>query len=81
MLFELIAHAPDGDNFERSYRRLAFAVDRIYKNLFDSNPYHRIIDPLMMIVFEAPEAKEITLLENQREEADLEELSYQMLYQ
>ncbi|WP_010677857.1 nitrate reductase molybdenum cofactor assembly chaperone [Bacillus timonensis] len=81
MLFELLAHAPEGENFERLYRRLAFAVDRIHKNLSSSNPYQRIVDILMMFVFEAPEAEEITLLENQREEADLEELPYPMLYQ
>ncbi|WP_099361074.1 nitrate reductase molybdenum cofactor assembly chaperone [Fredinandcohnia onubensis] len=81
MLFELLVHAPEGKNFERLYRRLAFAVDRIHKNLSDSNPYHRIVDLLMMFVFEVPEAEEITLLENQREEADLEELPYPMLYQ
>ncbi|MEH7225144.1 nitrate reductase molybdenum cofactor assembly chaperone [Bacillus sp. JJ1566] len=81
MLFELLAHAPEGENFERLYRRLAFAVNRIHKNLFDSNPYHKIVNLLMMFVFEAPEAEEITLLENQREEADLEELPYPMLYQ
>ncbi|MEH7235054.1 molybdopterin dinucleotide binding domain-containing protein [Bacillus sp. JJ1562] len=80
MLFELLAHAPEGENFERLYRRLAFAVDRIHKNLIDSNPYNGILDLLMMFVFEAPEAEEITLLENQREEADLEELPYPMLY-
>jgi len=81
MLFELLAHAPEGENFERLYRRLAFAVARIHKNLMDSNPYKRIVDLLMMFVFEAPEAEEITLLENQREEADLEELPYPMFYQ
>ncbi|MDR4888007.1 nitrate reductase molybdenum cofactor assembly chaperone [Fredinandcohnia sp. QZ13] len=81
MLFELLAHAPEGENFERLYRRLAFAVDRIHKNLIDSNPYHRIMDLLMMFVFEAPEAEEITLLENQREKADLEDLPYPMFYQ
>ena len=51
MLFELLAHAPAGENFERLYRRLAFAVDRIHKNLFDSNPYRRIMDLLMMFFF------------------------------
>ncbi|WP_453991745.1 nitrate reductase molybdenum cofactor assembly chaperone [Bacillus nitroreducens] len=81
MLFELLAHAQEGENFERLYRRLAFAVARIHKNLMDSNPYKRIVDLLMMFVFEAPEAEEITLLENQREEADLEELPYPMFYQ
>ncbi|MFS0820495.1 nitrate reductase molybdenum cofactor assembly chaperone [Bacillus sp. 1P02SD] len=81
MLFELLAHAPEGENFERLYRRLAFAVDRIHKNLLNSNPYYRIIDLLMMFVFEAPEAEEITLLENQREKADLEDLPYPMFYQ
>jgi nitrate reductase molybdenum cofactor assembly chaperone NarJ/NarW len=80
MLFELLAHAPEGENFERLSRRLAFAVDRVLKHLSESNPYQRVVDLLMMFVFEAPEAEEITILENQREEADLEELPYPMLY-
>ncbi|WP_449538795.1 nitrate reductase molybdenum cofactor assembly chaperone [Ferdinandcohnia sp. Marseille-Q9671] len=80
MLFELLAHAPEGENFVRLSRRLAFAINRVLKHLPESNPYQRIVDLLMMFVFEAPEAEEITILENQREEADLEELPYPMLY-
>src|SRR5690606_13722809 len=71
MLFELLAHSTEAVNFERLYRRIAFAVARIHKNLMDSNPYKRIVDLQMMSVFEAPEAQEITILETPREDADL----------
>lgn len=81
MLLELLAYAPEGENFERLSRRLAFAIHRILKHLPDSNPYQRSVDLLMMFVFEAPEAEEILILENEREEADLEELPYPMMYQ
>ncbi|MFS0862909.1 nitrate reductase molybdenum cofactor assembly chaperone [Fredinandcohnia sp. 179-A 10B2 NHS] len=81
MLLELLAHAPEGENFERLSRRLAFAIHRILKHLPESNPYQRAVDLLMMFVFEAPETEEILILENEREEADLEELPYPMMYQ
>lgn len=81
MLLELLAYAPEGENFERLSRRLAFAIHRILKHLPEQNPYQRIVDLMMMFVFEAPEAEEILILENEREEADLEELPYPMMYQ
>jgi nitrate reductase molybdenum cofactor assembly chaperone NarJ/NarW len=81
MLLELLAFAPEGENFTRLSRRLAFAIHRIKLNLPESNPYQKVVDLLLMFVFEAPDAEELTRLENEREEADLEELPYPMMYQ
>lgn len=81
MLLELLAIAPEEENITRLSRRLAYAINRIVNNLPSSNPYHNIIELLMKFVFEVPGSEEIALLENEREEADLDELPYPMLYQ
>lgn len=81
MLLELLAVAPEGDNFTRLSRRMAIAIQRILNHIPSTNPYHHVVELLMMFVFEAPEAEEISLLENEREVTDLEELPYPMLYQ
>ncbi|WP_102347263.1 nitrate reductase molybdenum cofactor assembly chaperone [Bacillus sp. Marseille-P3661] len=81
MLLELLAFAPGGENFVRLAHRLAFAIQRILNHLPEYNPYRKAVDLLMMFVFEAPEAEQILMLENNREKADLEELPYPMMYQ
>ncbi|MEY2193283.1 nitrate reductase molybdenum cofactor assembly chaperone [Neobacillus sp. BF23-41] len=80
MLLELLAVAPEEENFIRLRRRLSYAIHRLINNLPSSNPYHKAIDLLMMFVFTAPEKEEIALLENEREEADLDELPYPVMY-
>jgi nitrate reductase molybdenum cofactor assembly chaperone NarJ/NarW len=80
MLLELLAVAPEEDNFIRLRRRMSYAIHRLLNNLPRSNPYHKAIDLLMMFVFTAPEKEEIALLENEREEADLDELPYPVMY-
>ncbi|SMQ79822.1 respiratory nitrate reductase chaperone NarJ [Bacillus sp. OV166] len=80
MLLELLAVAPEEENFIRLRRRLSYAIHRLLNNLPSSNPYHKAIDLLMMFVFTAPEKEEIALLENEREEADLDELPYPVMY-
>jgi nitrate reductase molybdenum cofactor assembly chaperone NarJ/NarW len=81
MLLELTAVAPEGKEIDFLSRRLAFAINRLVNNLPKSNPYHNAIGLLMKFVFEVPGKEEITLLENDREEADLDELPYPMMYQ
>ncbi|MDM5189124.1 nitrate reductase molybdenum cofactor assembly chaperone [Bacillus sp. DX4.1] len=81
MLLELLAVAPEGENIIRLKSRLSYAIYRIINNLPSSNPYHKVMEILMMFVFEVPKLEEITLLENQREEADLDPLPYPMIYQ
>ncbi|WP_066255058.1 nitrate reductase molybdenum cofactor assembly chaperone [Neobacillus drentensis] len=80
MLLELLAVAPGEENIIRLTRRLSYAIHRLLNNLPGSNPYHNAIDLLMMFVFTAPEKEEIAFLENEREEADLDELPYPVMY-
>ncbi|MFB5197286.1 nitrate reductase molybdenum cofactor assembly chaperone [Neobacillus sp. KR4-4] len=80
MLLELVAAAPEHENFNRLSQRLSFAIQRLLNNLSDSNPYYKAIDLLMMFVFEVPGKEELILLENEREEADLDELPYPVMY-
>ncbi len=80
MLLELLAVAPGEENIIRLRRRLSYAIHRLLNNLPGSNPYHNAIDLLMMFVFTAPEKEEIAFLENEREEADLDELPYPVMY-
>ncbi|MBY0098717.1 nitrate reductase molybdenum cofactor assembly chaperone [Mesobacillus maritimus] len=81
MLLELLAHAPDEENFCRLSRRMSIAVHRIANNLGSSNPYSQAFSILTKFVFEEPEAEEIHLIENQREVADLDEMPYPLTYQ
>jgi nitrate reductase molybdenum cofactor assembly chaperone NarJ/NarW len=81
MLLELLAVAPKEDNINKLSRRMSFAIHRILTNLPSSHPYYSVIDLLMMFVFEAPKSEEIAKLENEREEADLDELPYPIMYQ
>jgi len=80
MLLELVATAPEEENFIRLSQRLSFAIHRLLNNLSDDNPYYKAIDLLMMFVFEVPGKEELILLENEREEADMEELPYPVMY-
>jgi nitrate reductase delta subunit len=80
MLLELLAVAPEEESFIRLKRRLSVAIHRLLNNLPIGNPYSKVIDLLMMFVFTAPGNEELALLENEREEADLEELPYPMMY-
>lgn len=81
MLLELLAVAPEEENFLRLSRRMSCAIQRILNNLPSSHPYYKAIELLMMFVLEVPGPEEIALLANDREEADLEELPYPVMYQ
>ena len=80
MLLELIAIAPETKEIKQLERRLAYAIHRIITHLPASNPYYQVFDLLMTYIFEAPNEEEIARLENEREDADLDELPYPMLY-
>ncbi|QKY69150.1 nitrate reductase molybdenum cofactor assembly chaperone [Lentibacillus sp. CBA3610] len=80
MLFEFLAVAPESQDNERLIKRLAVAVQRIMKNLPDENPYYNLLQLLMEVVFPEPTKKEIAKLEFEREEADLEELPFPIMY-
>lgn len=81
MLLELVAAAPEHEQVTLLKRRLGYCIHRIVNQLPSSNPYHAILEILMLHVFEAPKLEEIKQLESAWEEADLDPLPYPMLYQ
>lgn len=80
MLLELLAVMPEDENSIQLSKRLAVAINRILNNLHSSNPYYQAIELLMEYVFEASELEEITFLEYEYEQADLDELPYPLMY-
>ncbi|UJL48136.1 nitrate reductase molybdenum cofactor assembly chaperone [Virgibacillus sp. NKC19-16] len=81
MLFELLAVVPESKYHERLYRRLAVAIQRMLNNIDTENPYKGILQVLMRYIFPEPTTEEVAKLEFDREEADLEELPYPIMYQ
>lgn len=81
MLFEFLTVSPDTKEKERLRKRLSAACYRIFKHIDADNPYYGILQVLMTYVFAKPSAAELRKLENGREEADLEELPYPIMYQ
>jgi len=81
MLFEFLAAAPETVDHQRLYKRLAVAVQRMFNHIEESNPYFGILQMLMKYVFPNPTQEEIEALEYNREEADLEEMPYPIMYQ
>lgn len=80
MLLELLANAPEDEKVYNLSRRVAYAINRILDNLPSCNHYKNIVELLMMNVFEAPGQDEISSMEILREEADLDELPYPLMY-
>ncbi|WP_313800845.1 nitrate reductase molybdenum cofactor assembly chaperone [Cytobacillus sp.] len=80
MLMELLAVAPENEEIHHLKRRLAYAIHRIFTHISKNNPYYQIFDALMTHIFEVPSSEEISRLVNEREEADLDELPYPMIY-
>ncbi|WP_405102942.1 nitrate reductase molybdenum cofactor assembly chaperone [Oceanobacillus sp. FSL H7-0719] len=81
MLLEFLAIAPLTKDHERLSRRLAVAVQRMLNHIEDTNPYQAILYVLMRFVFPVPTKEEVEKLEFDREEADLEELPFPIMYQ
>ncbi|WP_188205547.1 nitrate reductase molybdenum cofactor assembly chaperone [Alkalibacillus aidingensis] len=81
MLLEFLSAAPSTNEIERLESRLAVALGRILDNLDEDNPYQEILMLLLEHVFPTPSKEDIEQLENNREEADLEELPYPIMYQ
>lgn len=80
MLLEFLAVAPDSQGNDRLVRRLAVAIQRVHSNLPEDNPYIHVFSTLKHI-FPEPTSDEIKRLEFEREEADLEELPFPIMYQ
>ncbi|MGM8364951.1 nitrate reductase molybdenum cofactor assembly chaperone [Virgibacillus sp. W0181] len=81
MLFELLAVAPESAEHIRLYKRLAIAIHRMLNNIDDNNPYTGLLRVLTTHVFPKPTKQEVADLENNREEADLEDLPFPIMYQ
>ncbi|MGM8216481.1 nitrate reductase molybdenum cofactor assembly chaperone [Bacillaceae bacterium W0354] len=81
MLLEFLAVSQPTMELERLERRLAVAIQRIINHIEEDNPYTKVLNLLMTHIFHTPSVEEIEQLENDREEADLEELPYPIMYQ
>lgn len=81
MLLEFLAIASETEEVKRLFRRMAVAFQRMLDKIDQTNPYTFIIQTLMDFVFPQPTRDEVLKLEYDREEADLEELPYPIMYQ
>lgn len=81
MLLEFLAVSPTSVEHVRLHKRLAIAIHRMLSNMENVNPYVGMLRILSIHVFPKPTEADIAEMENNREEADLEELPYPMMYQ
>ncbi|WP_241536032.1 nitrate reductase molybdenum cofactor assembly chaperone [Indiicoccus explosivorum] len=80
LLFEFTAVAGAHMEKGRLMKRLGAVTQRIADHLSEEHPYRRILMVLMDAVFEAPTEEELKKMEMDREEADLEDLPYPIMY-
>ncbi|WP_068672611.1 nitrate reductase molybdenum cofactor assembly chaperone [Oceanobacillus sp. Castelsardo] len=81
MLLEFLTITPKNSEVERLNKRIAVAINFMKENIHPENPYGNIFNILMKYVFPTPTNEEMKQLEAGREEADLEELPYPIMYQ
>jgi len=81
MLLEFLAVADTTDGTERLQKRVGVAVHYMKERMAGDNPYTNIVALLTDYIFEKPSEEEIKELVSGREEADLEELPYPIMYQ
>jgi len=80
-LYELVAVAPDNVHLKALRRRLAVTTNRIASRLEPTdNIYAPLFELLVDEVFGKPSAEDIQKLELSREEADLDDMPYPVLY-
>lgn len=80
MLLELLAVGPADKDFLLLAKRVGYAIQRILNNLPPDNLYFGAVEVLVMYVFEKTAPEKISYLEELREQADLDELPYPMMY-
>jgi nitrate reductase molybdenum cofactor assembly chaperone NarJ/NarW len=80
MLMEFLA-ASESQDGNRLFKRMSVVMQSICDHMDKNNPYQNIFVLLMKYVFPTPTVEEIKQLEEGREEADLEELPYPIMYQ
>ena len=81
MLLEFLAVSPKKVEVERLEKRISVAINYMLEHIEKENPFAGILSMLMKYVFQAPTIEEMKQLEDGREEADLEELPYPIMYQ
>ncbi|MDU2240301.1 MAG: nitrate reductase molybdenum cofactor assembly chaperone [Paenibacillus sp.] len=80
LLYELLAIRPDHVHVRALELRLAVATKRVAGHLAEDSPYRELFAYLMEDVFGEPSEEDIRRLEAKREQADLDELPYPILY-
>ncbi|MCK8486060.1 nitrate reductase molybdenum cofactor assembly chaperone [Paenibacillus sp. MBLB2552] len=80
LLYELLAMRPDHVHVRALELRLAVATKRVADHLSEDSPYRELFVYLMEEVFGEPSEEDIRRLEAKREQADLDELPYPILY-
>ncbi|WP_138417522.1 nitrate reductase molybdenum cofactor assembly chaperone [Aquibacillus sediminis] len=80
MLFEFVAVEDDFKGRERLLKRMSCVTQRILNHFPEENPYYPFLSLMMKYVFEAPTEEELQKMDQDREEADLEELPYPIMY-
>ncbi|MGG3455986.1 Nitrate reductase molybdenum cofactor assembly chaperone NarJ [compost metagenome] len=80
LLYELLAMRPDHVHVRALDLRLAVATKRVADHLPEDSPYREVFAYLMEEVFGEPSEEDIRRLEAKREQADLDELPYPILY-
>ncbi|MNH86755.1 Nitrate reductase molybdenum cofactor assembly chaperone NarJ [compost metagenome] len=79
-LYELVAAAPDNVHLKALRRRLAVTTKRIARLMPTENIYAPFFELLVSEVFGEPSAEDIQKLELAREQADLDDMPYPILY-
>jgi len=80
LLFEFLAVSDEMEEHTRLERRLAVAL-KMMNGHIQENSYASILQVLIKYVFPEPEKQEMDRLKFEREEADLEDLPYPIMYQ
>lgn len=80
LLYELLAIRPDHVHVRALELRLAVATKRVAGHLAEDSPYRELFAYLMEDVFGEPSEEDIRRLEAKREQADMDELPYPILY-
>lgn len=80
MLFEFVAVTSEQVDHSRLLKRLGIVMYRILLEFPEDHPYYPTVSLLTEHVFEKPTRDEMLKVEQEREEADLEELPFPIMY-
>ena len=80
LLFEYLAVSEKREEHERLIRRIAAVLKRVHSYI-DEKSYAQLIQMLITYVFPTPTEEEMKRMAFEREEADLEDMPYPIMYQ